>query len=465
MEALRPRANSPGGAGYRRHCRNEAFSAAASGDASAAENNFPRSGSPARVPIDCRRFRAEAPPAWEPRLRGRARSSPCIAFNSSWRSSAPRFKDSLREGSGHVLLKLENLTKSFGTVEVLRNVSFEIEKGDLLVLLGESGCGKSTLLNCIAGLEEISSGRIEINGRDVTGIEPSDRDIAMVFQSYALYPTMNVARNIGFSLECQGVGRAERRDAVERVAKILQISELLNRKPSQLSGGQKQRVAIGRALVRDPVIFLLDEPMSNLDAKLRHQMRQELRDLHGILGATFILVTHDQIEAMSMATKVAVMDGGRIRQFGTPYDIYHAPGDKFVAEFVGLSKMNFLEGRLAFSGSEACVEVGGRRAPLGHYAFAGDKPADGTRVLLGVRPENIYRSKERLEGSSHFEAELEVLKRELTGGDVQVWFEFGGKVVSCRIRSSRMPEIGARTTLFFDLQNASLFHAETGKRI
>ncbi|MDE0304651.1 MAG: ABC transporter ATP-binding protein [Albidovulum sp.] len=364
-----------------------------------------------------------------------------------------------------MLLKIDNLAKNFGTVEVLRNISFEIEKGDLLVLLGESGCGKSTLLNCIAGLEESTSGRIVINGRDVTDEEPSDRNIAMVFQSYALYPTMNVARNIGFSLECQGASKAERRKAVERVADILQITELLERKPSQLSGGQRQRVAMGRALVRDPVIFLLDEPMSNLDAKLRHQMRQELRELHGNLGATFILVTHDQIEAMSMATKVAVMDSGRIRQFGTPYDIYHKPGDKFVAEFVGLNKMNFLEGRLVRSEGDESVEFGKLRAPLDHYEFAGEKPADGLRVLLGIRPEDIYRSKERLEGSAFIEAQLRVQKQELTGGDVQVWFEFGGQSISCRVRSSRMPEIGDATTLYFDLRNASLFDASTGLRL
>ena len=364
-----------------------------------------------------------------------------------------------------MLLKLDNLAKNFGPVEVLKNITFEIDKGELLVLLGESGCGKSTLLNCIAGLEDITSGRIAINGQDVSSEEPSDRNIAMVFQSYALYPTMNVARNIGFSLECQGIGKAERRKSVERVADILRISDLLDRKPSQLSGGQRQRVAIGRALVRDPVIFLLDEPMSNLDAKLRHQMRQELRDLHGRLGATFILVTHDQIEAMSMATKVAVMDRGRIRQFGTPYEIYHKPGDKFVAEFVGLNKMNFLEGRLAYRGAEAGISVGPWRAPLGHYEFAGEKPAEGLRVLLGIRPENIYRSKERLEGGAFFEVELQVLKKELTGSDVQVWFEFASQVVSCRVRSSRMPEIGETATLFFDLQNASLFDAKTELRL
>ena len=226
-------------------------------------------------------------------------------------------------------LKLTNLAKNFGSVEVLRDINIEIEKGDFLVLLGGSGCGKTTLLNCVAGLEETTAGRIEINGRDVTRFDPSDRNVAMVFQSYALYPTMKVARNISFGLECQGVPRADRQRAVERVAGLLQIADLLDRKPSQLSGGQRQRVAIGRALVRDPEIFLLDEPMSNLDVKLRNQMRLELRELHGNLGATFVLVTHDQIEAMTMATKVAVLDGGHVQQFGTPYDIYYTPRNRF----------------------------------------------------------------------------------------------------------------------------------------
>ena len=243
-------------------------------------------------------------------------------------------------------LKLNDVRKNFDKVEVLRNISLEIEEGDFLVLLGGSGCGKSTLLNCIAGLEEVSSGTIEIKGRNVTMVDPADRNVAMVFQSYALYPTMSVSRNISFGLECKGVSKVERAKAVNRISKLLQIEELLDRKPSQLSGGQRQRVAIGRALVRDPDIFLLDEPMSNLDANLRNQMRSELRELHGKLNRTFILVTHDQIEAMSMATKVAVLDQGYVQQFGTPYEIYYRPQNKFVAEFIGLNKMNFLEGEI-----------------------------------------------------------------------------------------------------------------------
>ena len=362
-------------------------------------------------------------------------------------------------------MKLVNLVKRFGPVEVLHGIDLEIDKGEFLVLLGESGCGKSTLLNCIAGLEETTEGTIEIDGRDVTHVDPSGRNVAMVFQSYALYPTMNVARNISFGLECQGVSRAERRLAVDRVAHLLRISELLDRKPSQLSGGQRQRVAIGRALVRDPVLFLLDEPMSNLDAKLRNQMRLELRELHRRLGATFILVTHDQIEAMTMATRVAVLDRGRVQQFGTPYEIYYKPRNRFVAEFVGLNRMGFLNGRIAVADGSPTLVIGSQRAEITHYEFADGMPEDGKPVLLGIRPENIYRSRDRLEGNAFLEAELEVLRCDLTGSDVQLWFELEGQPIACRARSSQAPRVGDRAMLYLDLQNMSLFDPETEERL
>ena len=361
-------------------------------------------------------------------------------------------------------LKLTNIKKMFGQVGVLHDISLEIDPGDFLVLLGGSGCGKTTLLNCIAGLEKTTSGTVEIMGRDVTDIDPSDRNIAMVFQSYALYPTMTVARNIGFGLECAGMPKKERSQAVGKVAALLKIDDLLHRKPSQLSGGQRQRVAIGRALVRNPDIFLLDEPMSNLDAQLRNQMRSELRDLHKALNRTFILVTHDQIEAMSMATKVAVIDQGRIQQFGTPYDIFHKPNNKFVAEFIGVNKMNFLNAKFSLIDEVPCLVIGSHKTSLRSYEFSNQPPKDGQTVHLGLRPENIYRLKERLEGQEYFTGELEVISSELTGSDVQVLLNFENQVITSRFRSTRMPEIGTKILVYLDLRNISLFNTQTGQR-
>ncbi|MBH1974591.1 MAG: ABC transporter ATP-binding protein [Rhodobacteraceae bacterium] len=362
-------------------------------------------------------------------------------------------------------LKLSHVTKNYGTVEVLHDIDISIEEGDFLVLLGASGCGKSTILNCIAGLEETTRGQILMKGRDVTRVDASDRNVAMVFQSYALYPTMTVERNIAFGLECQGVAKSARRAAVAKVAEMLHITPLLDRKPSQLSGGQRQRVAIGRALVRNPDIFLLDEPMSNLDAKLRNQMRFELRELHRKLKATFVLVTHDQIEAMSMATKVAVIDKGRVQQFGTPYDVYYTPQNMFVAAFVGVNKMNFLHGTFELDGNRPQIRINSRIASLEGYQFAGGLPKHGTPVVLGLRPENIYRSKDRLEGAHYLEALLPVLRSELTGGDVQVWFDLEGQSIAGRFRSSRTPEDGAMAELFLDLKNASLFDRGSEQRL
>ena len=361
-------------------------------------------------------------------------------------------------------LKLTNIKKMFGQVEVLHDISLEIDPGDFLVLLGGSGCGKTTLLNCIAGLEKTTSGTVEIMGRDVTDIDPSDRNIAMVFQSYALYPTMTVARNIGFGLECAGMPKKERSQAVQKVAALLKIDDLLHRKPSQLSGGQRQRVAIGRALVRNPDIFLLDEPMSNLDAQLRSQMRSELRDLHKTLNRTFILVTHDQIEAMSMATKVAVIDQGHIQQFGTPYDIFHKPKNKFVAEFIGVNKMNFLTATFSVLNDRPHLVVGNHKTSLQSYEFSNFAPKDGQPVHLGIRPENIYRLKQRLECQEYIAVELRVISSELTGSDVQVLLDFEGQVITSRFRSTRIPEIGSKILVYLDMRNISLFNPQTGQR-
>jgi multiple sugar transport system ATP-binding protein len=255
-------------------------------------------------------------------------------------------------------LTINDLHKSFGSVEVLKGINLHIEDGGFLVLVGPSGCGKSTLLNTIAGLEEITSGEIQIGDSSVQGLHPSKRNIAMVFQSYALYPNMTVSQNIGFGMEMKGIEKTAREESIKKVAETLQITELLDRKPGQLSGGQRQRVAMGRAIVREPQVFLFDEPLSNLDAKLRIDMRTEIKRLHQRLGSTIIYVTHDQIEAMTLATKIAVLKDGCIQQFDTPYEIYNNPNNMFVANFMGAPAMNLIEGNISKSDTFAVVELG-----------------------------------------------------------------------------------------------------------
>jgi len=285
-------------------------------------------------------------------------------------------------------VELDRLSKRFGAVDVIQDLSLAVEAGEFCALLGPSGCGKSTLLRMIAGLETVTSGRVVIGGRDVTGVPPAKRRISMVFQSYALYPHMSVRQNIGFSLDVAGAPKREIVEKSDRVAALLQLQELMDRKPAQLSGGQRQRVAIGRALVRDPEVFLFDEPLSNLDAKLRVQMRLELAKLHQELAATMVYVTHDQVEAMTLADRVVVLDRGRISQVGTPLDLYHRPENKFVASFIGSPAMNFLPA--AVTGA-AGLEVQLRLAGSGEATFRSRRPlAEGLgEIELGIRPEHI----------------------------------------------------------------------------
>ena len=283
-------------------------------------------------------------------------------------------------------VELNRLSKTFGGFQALQDINLQIEKGEFCALLGPSGCGKSTLLRCIAGLEDVSTGTITINDRDVTDLEPADRRIAMVFQSYALYPHMTVAENIAFSLEAAGLPKAQRLARATEVAKTLQLGHLLDRKPALLSGGQRQRVAIGRALVRNPEVFLFDEPLSNLDAMLRVQMRMELSNLHHDLDATMIYVTHDQIEAMTMADRIVVLDQGRIRQVGTPMDLYKSPADRFVAAFIGSPSMNFLPASVTASGAQLTLDIGAGTRPL---TLTPRHPSTATKVELGIRPEHI----------------------------------------------------------------------------
>ena len=281
-------------------------------------------------------------------------------------------------------LEVRGLTKSFGAVEVLRGISFSADVGEFICLLGPSGCGKSTLLRCIAGLEAVSAGKITIDGQDMTAVPPAKRNLAMVFQSYALYPHLNVRKNMGFGLSLQGMKRAEIDQRISEAARILEIGALLDRKPRQLSGGQRQRVAIGRAIVRDPSVFLFDEPLSNLDAALRTQTRYELARLHKQLGRTMLFVTHDQIEAMTLSSKVVVLNAGRVEQIGPPMELYDRPANRFVAAFIGSPQMNFLPATLRESGGAILVDLAGQCLSLPARAANA-----GQVTEVGLRPEHI----------------------------------------------------------------------------
>src|SRR3954471_20009323 len=317
---------------------------------------------------------------------------------------------------------VRDLSLNFGSIEVLKKLTIDVAEGEFIVLLGPSGCGKSTLLNCIAGLLDVSAGQIFINGKNVTWEEPKDRGIGMVFQSYALYPQMSVEGNLSFGLKNARLPRAEIAKRVARAAEILQIGPLLQRKPAALSGGQRQRVAIGRALVRDVDVFLFDEPLSNLDAKLRSELRVEIKRLHQRLANTMIYVTHDQIEAMTLADRIAVMYGGEIQQLDTPQAIYNRPVNRFVAGFIGSPGMNFLDGAIETNDSLA-FRSGEITVPLARYSF--DKQAAAaSSAVLGVRPEHIFYGSAA--SGQPYSKEVEVDVVEPMGSDTLVWGKLGG---------------------------------------
>ena len=288
-------------------------------------------------------------------------------------------------------LSLRNVKKTFGALEVIKGVDLEIEKGEFTVFVGPSGCGKSTLLRMIAGLEEISSGELAISGSRMNDVDPSRRGIAMVFQSYALYPHLTVRQNMGFALRFAGVAKDEIERQVMEAAKILELEKLLDRKPKALSGGQRQRVAIGRAIVRHPKVFLFDEPLSNLDAELRVHMRIEIAKLHKKLGATVVYVTHDQVEAMTLADKIVVLREGRIEQVGSPLDLYSNPANQFVAGFIGSPKMNFLPGTAVVENGAVSIKLDNfdARVPAGHLSTV---LKNGDRITAGIRPEHFSTS-------------------------------------------------------------------------
>ena len=354
-------------------------------------------------------------------------------------------------------VSISGLCKSFGQLRVLQDIHLPIEAGEFTVLLGPSGCGKSTLLNAIAGLEDTDAGIIEIDGANVTHHEPSKRGIAMVFQSYALYPTMTVRKNLSFGLRVRSVPRQEVARRVDWAARLLQIDELLDRKPSQLSGGQRQRAAIGRALVQQAKVFLFDEPLSNLDAKLRTEMRVELKRLHSELGATIIYVTHDQIEAMTLASRIAVMRAGRIEQYAAPDDLYEAPETLFVAGFVGSPAMNFMGGKLV---SDA-VQVGATRVPLNGYRFR-SSPTTGQDVVVGIRPEHVMLS---CNETSEQTIDADALFMEPMGADTLGWFQFGEQRLSARLVPQVARGISGRVKLSLLSDHISLFDPSTEARL
>lgn len=366
-------------------------------------------------------------------------------------------------------LNIKNVNKSFGTTDVLKGINLDIQDGEFIILVGPSGCGKSTLLNCIAGLEDVTSGDILIGDDNVTYAAPKDRDIAMVFQSYALYPNMNVRKNIAFGLEIRKMPKDEIATEVQRVAKLLQIENLLDRKPSQLSGGQRQRVAMGRALARRPKTYLFDEPLSNLDAKLRVEMRTEMKKLHQRLGTTIVYVTHDQIEAMTLADRIAVMKDGIVQQFGTPQEVYDDPANIFVAGFMGSPSMNFLECAVVktANGFAVQIESQGKNFELPVDPSQADLSAhEGKNVVLGIRPEQITHVMPHVETQpfvTRVPVKIEVT--EPTGADTLVLTHINGQECECRVHPTEAGKPGEQMDLLFNMSKAVFFDAQTENRI
>ncbi len=358
-------------------------------------------------------------------------------------------------------VSIRDLSLSFGAVNVLTDLNLDIYEGEFLVLLGSSGCGKSTLLNCIAGLLEPTEGQIFIKDRNVTWEEPKDRGIGMVFQSYALYPQMTVEKNLSFGLQVAKVPKDEIDRRVKRAAGILQIEPLLKRKPAELSGGQRQRVAIGRALVRDVDVFLFDEPLSNLDAKLRSELRVEIKRLHQSLKNTMIYVTHDQIEALTLADRIAIMKSGVIQQLDDPISIYNKPKNLFVAGFIGSPSMNFLRGELAEKNGKVEFLANGVSFTLDGYDASTPLTA-GTPAVLGVRPEHVRVDNDITGGDIH-DAVVDI--EEPMGADNLIWLKLAGHTLSVRVGGHRRFSPGTKVKLAFDMSMASLFDATTEERI
>ncbi len=348
-------------------------------------------------------------------------------------------------------LSARHLKKSYGAVDVLHDINLDMANGEFLVLVGPSGCGKSTLLNCIAGLEETSGGQLQIGGRDVTHEPPKDRDIAMVFQSYALYPTMSVAENIGFGMKVRRMPKTEIDRKVRDVAKLLQIEDLLDRQPAQLSGGQRQRVAMGRALVRNPKLFLFDEPLSNLDAKLRVEMRAEIKRLHKRTGASIVYVTHDQIEAMTLATRIVVLKDGYVQQIATPEEIYDTPANTFVADFMGSPPMNLVPAVVVAEG----LQVDGHVLPMPDW----HPEALPATVTLGIRPEQITMA----QGTGDITITPTMIEN--TGAECYLSFVLGGETVTAKLPGRIDEESTDAVSLTLGRNKIVLFNPADGRRI
>jgi multiple sugar transport system ATP-binding protein len=347
-------------------------------------------------------------------------------------------------------LRLENIKKNFGDTEIIKGVDVSVDDGEFVVLVGPSGCGKSTLLRMIAGLEDITGGDLYIGDRIVNDVPPKSRDLAMVFQNYALYPHMTVAKNMGFSLRLSKMPAAEIQKRVVAAARILDLEPLLSRLPRQLSGGQRQRVAMGRAIVRDPQVFLFDEPLSNLDAKLRVHMRSEIKELHQRLGSTMIYVTHDQIEAMTMADKIVVLQGGLVEQIGMPLDLYDKPDNMFVAGFIGSPAMNFVKGKI--TGGKFC-DTAGHAWPI-PAAFP---DSEGRPVILGIRPEHIQRDTQGVR--------VQIQLTEPTGSETLVAARAGDVELKCLFRDRLPVQSGDVLDISIAPGLAHFFDPQTGRRL
>ncbi|MGH8849573.1 MAG: sn-glycerol-3-phosphate import ATP-binding protein UgpC [Casimicrobiaceae bacterium] len=349
-------------------------------------------------------------------------------------------------------VQFRQVTKRYGDLEVIHGIDADVADGEFIVIVGPSGCGKSTLLRMVAGLEAISGGEISIGDRVVNNLEPKDRDIAMVFQNYALYPHMSVFGNMAYGLKIRGMKKPDIDAQVKRAAEILELGPLLERKPRQLSGGQRQRVAMGRAIVREPAVFLFDEPLSNLDAKLRVQMRFEIQKLHRRLSTTSLYVTHDQVEAMTLAQRMIVMNAGRAEQVGTPMEVYQNPATVFVAGFIGSPAMNFIDGKSEGNG-RIVLDGGGS-------VVVPNAPATGRKVTIGIRPEHLTPSKP---SEANLVGSVEVI--EALGADTLIHVTVAGRQVIARLPDGMPAEVGAPIALAADRDRVYLFDADTGARL